>query len=258
MDRLFIRRKNAMPLKKKANLLQIKHNIAVTGLGRGVGTTLISTSLAFFFAEKGNYLTFIQCAEPSRTDSLIYDSVSMDRRFTNRNYVDVYDCIDKGNVIKKCNNDEEGINWILITPENCKKEIVLNYEKRSRLIQSGRNEMSIYDIEAYDDWNNYLLDMDKIIVVVDPLPSKMIGQTVRFRHLKKMEVQGADLLWLVNKNNRGVNQKEVRKFLKSDNIMWLDMLPASNIYAAQYTSKFYWQDSFIKENLFSLFTKISQ
>ncbi len=258
MKRLFIRRKDTMSRETIYNLSKTKQDIAVTGLGREVGTTMISTSLAFFFAEKGNYLTFTQCAEPCRANALIYDAVSMDRRFINRNFTDIYECIDRGEVIKKCKNIEEGINWILITPENCRKEITLNNEKRNRLIQCGRNEIGVYDIEADDDWNSYLLDMDRIIVVVDPLPSKLISQVSRFQHLKRMEVQGADILWLINKTNAGVDKKEVKRYLKSDRIVWLEMMPVQNIYALEYTSKFYWEDHYIRERLDEMFTQISQ
>ena len=80
MNRLFIRESQGRLTSAAGNPID-KVNIAVTGLGQNVGTTFVASSLAFYFAEKGNNLTFTQCLTPSRSNGLLYDVVAMDQRF---------------------------------------------------------------------------------------------------------------------------------------------------------------------------------
>lgn len=234
----------------------MKINIAVTGLGRSVGTTLVSSSLAFFFGEKGYTVSFTECGEPRHANSLLYDSVSMDRRFANREFTDVYSCIDREETVKKQGNIEEGISWSLITPKDCEDGISLDSKKRGRLIQSARGQICVFDVEACGDWDSFLLDMDLIIAVVDPLPSKMIRGAGRFRRLKKMEINGGNLIWLVNRANAGINRKEVKKYLRSDSVFWLENFPAEKIYKAEYSSGFCFCAEGIGEALRDLFKEI--
>ena len=69
-------------------------------------------------------------------------------------------------------NLEKGINWILPTPQNCENEMELSGEEKSRLIQSARGQVCIFDIEAENRWDHLLSVMDMLVVVVDPLPSE--------------------------------------------------------------------------------------
>lgn len=71
MNRTFIRRVQQSAGCGRENPEQV--NIGVTGLGRSVGTTFVATSLAFYFAEKGNCVTYCQCLTPSEADKLLYE-----------------------------------------------------------------------------------------------------------------------------------------------------------------------------------------
>ncbi len=92
MNRLFIRESQGRLTSAAGNPID-KVNIAVTGLGQNVGTTFVASSLAFYFAEKGNNLTFTQCLTPSRSNGLLYDAVAMDQRFSQQNLCRLYDLI---------------------------------------------------------------------------------------------------------------------------------------------------------------------
>lgn len=256
MNRLFVRRNDEKALKSREEFPLTKINVAVTGLGRSVGTTFVSSSLAFFFSEKGYDVSFTECAEPRRVNRLLYDAVSMDKRFINRSFTDVYDFIDREQTLKKRGNIEEGISWTLITPKDCEKGIRLDAEKRGRLVHSARGQICVFDVEAHSDWNVLLLDMDLIVAVVDPLPSKMIKSAERFRRLRKMEIDGNDLKWLVNRTNAGISRKEVKRYLKSESVFWLDNFPAEEIYRAEYASEFYYAASPISEVLRHKFEEI--
>ena len=256
MDRFFVRSRDRKNKPGEKGFPVTKLNIAVTGLGRNVGTTLVSSALAFFFEEKDYNVSFTECREPADAESLFYDSVSMDKRFANRNFADIYKCIDEGITMKNAVNLEGNINWTLVTPENRRAGIKLSSEKRGRLIQSARGDICIFDIEPRNEWNAYLLDMDMILVAVDPMPSKLIGSADRFRRLRKMEFDGTEIKWIVNRVNNGINKREVKKYLKSENVFWLENIASEKIYASEYSSAFFWENGEIRNIMDRLFTEI--
>ena len=256
MNRLFIRESQGRLTSAAGNPID-KVNIAVTGLGQNVGTTFVASSLAFYFAEKGNNLTFTQCLTPSRSNGLLYDAVAMDQRFHSRTFVDFYDLIKDGKPIKDKKNIESGINWRLPTPWDCEKKLDLDQEQKSRLIQGARSQICVYDFEVEEDWDKFLLDMDVILVVVDPLPSKLIRHSGRFKQLKQMELAGAKVKWLVNRVNAGINRRQVSGYLKSNDLILIEEFPIEAVYADEFFCRFNWQNHEIRCKLMDIFTKVS-
>lgn len=232
-------------------------NIAVTGLGRSVGTTFVATALAFYYFDMGKSVTFVQCLTPSKAESLFFDAVAMDQRFARRTFHDYYERICSSKPTAGMRNTEEGIHWIL--PTSCGKTCFdLNPIQKGRLISAAKGEVCIFDIEADDEWNHLLLDMDMIVVITDPLPSRMICRAERFKRLKKMELSGHKILWVVNRMNDGVNKRQVRSYLKTSQIIWIPLFSADKIYQCEYNCRFIWKDAEIKREILEIFTKVSQ
>lgn len=234
-----------------------KINIAVTGIGQGVGTTFVSSSLAFYFSEKGKEITFIECAAPDRCNRLLYEEAAMDKRIGGRGFTDFYRIIKDSKPLKGMKNIYRGINWILITPEICEKKTHLTLQEVSRLINIGKSEINIIDLELAEEWECFLLDMDCIIAVLDPSPGVMIRNKETYKRVKKAEINGQRVIWIVNKYNKGVSKHQVVQYIKSKNIFWLDEIQTTITYAAQFGCKFYWEVDFIRTALDSIFTKIS-
>ncbi len=67
----------------------------------------------------------------------------------------------------------------------------LDQEQKVQTDPGARSQICVYDFEVEEDWDKFLLDMDVILVVVDPLPSKLIRHSGRFKQLKQMELAGA-------------------------------------------------------------------
>ena len=256
MDRLFIRESQGALASQMGSPID-KLNIAVTGLGQNVGTTFVASSLAFYFAEKEKNLTFTQCLTPSCSGGLLYDAAAMDQRFCNRAFADVYRLIKEGKSLKETRNIECGVNWRIPTPWDCENKVDLDVVERARLIQSARGRICIYDMEMGDSWDKYLLDMDMILVVVDPLPSKLIRSSSRFKQLKQMEMAGAKMRWLVNRINGGVSRRQVSGYLKSKDLIYIEEFPIESIYGDEYFCRFHWQNQEIKCKLMDVFTKVS-
>lgn len=257
MDRLFIRQKDQRQ-SCSDGITCGQQNIAVTGLGQCVGTTFVASSLAFFFKEKVNSVTFCQCSQPSRARRLLYDEVAMEQRFSNRPFTDFYRLIVNDQRLWGKKNLEEEINWILPMPCDCKEELHLNEAQRNRLIHSARGDICVFDLEAHRDWNVFLQDMDMVVVVVDPMPSGLIQSTRRFTFLKQLELSGTNTLWLVNKMNSGVSRRQVIGYLRNNKLLWMDQIEPALIYADEYACRFHWKNKEVRCRFMDIFTKVSQ
>ncbi len=242
----------------EAGLHSQQFHIGVTGLGQSVGTTFVATFLAFYFAGKGNSVTFTQCLTASRCNGLLYDSVAMDQRFSNRQFHDVYRMISEDKPVRGTRNMEKGINWILPTPWILQQERDFDSARRARLIQSAKGEICIFDFAAEAEWDCHLADMDKLIVVTDPMPSKLIRSKERFQRLKSLELSGLDTRWLVNKDNSGVSRRQIVSYLRNKKLLWIPQFAPELFYADEFACRFSWENKEIKSKLLDVFTKVSQ
>lgn len=254
MERIFFREKEEKTLPEGAE----RYLIGVTGLGQGVGTTFVATALAFYFRDQGRKVSFTECLDPASCNTLLYDQVAMDKRFSHRNFDDTYRHLMEEGPIQRNQNKEAGILWRIPTPENCKAQLTLNQRHKARLIAAAREEVCIFDVEADYSWDDYLVDMDVIFVVADPLPSKLIRSRERYRHLKKMELAGCKVIWIVNKMNSGVDKKQVKNYLKADHILWLEAFAMEQIYENEYLCRFPWEKAEIQRKIIEIFTKVSR
>ncbi len=254
MERYFFRSRSDAA--KKIDKEQIR--IGVTGIGQGVGTTFVASALAFYFRDQGKSVSFTQCLDPKKCTGLLYDAVAMDKRFAHRSFYDIYQCITDGQPIRRKRNRETGIFWNIPTPQNCLQGLRLDEKQQGRLIGNADGEVCIYDVEADYSWDSFLLDMDLIVAVVDPLPSRLIRAKDRFRQLKKMELSGCPVVWIVNKVTSGINKKQVRDYLKTSKILWLEAVEMEQIYKDEYLCRFHWENQEIQRKLLEIFTKVSQ
>lgn len=257
MERLFFRERQT---DSPAPTQQL--HIAVTGLGRSVGTTFVATALAFYFRDAGRETTYCQCLTPSKATRLLYDEVAMEQRFARRSFCDVYGKIGAGEPLKtmkpvtstKRLNEEEGISWILPMPQSGD----LNESQRSRLLTIPKGEVCVFDFEAEVQWNHLLMDMDLIVVVVDPLPSRLIHSKERFAFLKKLELSGCNVVWLVNRDNSGVNLRQLKSYLKTNQITRIPIFSAETVYQCEYSCKFPWENGEIHRKMLEIYTLLFQ
>lgn len=260
MERMFFRERLDESEWKKEKYIEQK-KIAVTGLSRSAGTTFVASALAFYFRDMGKKVTFTQCLEPLDADHLFYDAVAMDKRFARRSFVDFYRKIVDEEPLRNLENREAGINWILPVPQKKTEETAtakaLSERQRARLSSAAKGEVCIFDIEADFKWNHLLLDMDVLVVVVDPLPSKMIQAAERFKMLKKLELSGCSVVWMVNHMNPGVSKRQVKSYLKTGDIYWIPSFDEEAFYEAEYTCRFLWENEEIKRKMLEIFTKVS-
>ncbi|MGC2872421.1 hypothetical protein ACPW7J_10570 [Ihubacter sp. rT4E-8] len=257
MKRPFFREYKGILLPDDGDRPAEQWNIGVTGLGRSVGTTFVASSLAFYLQSKGKTLTFCQCLHPKEGRSLLYDEAAMDQRFSNRKFEDIYIRLAENAPVRGIVNMEKGIHWILPTPEDREKGVRLDEQQRMRLINCARGNIAMFDLSAEDEWNSLLPDMDFIVAVCDPLPSRLIACTERFKLLKRLELSGRTVVWVCNKVNNGISRRQIASYLKTKDIIWVPGFDPALIYADEFVCRFHWENEEIRNNLLEIFTKVS-
>lgn len=237
-------------------LLPRQLNIACIGLGRDAGTTLISSSLAIYFAENGESVTFLECARPDRTCGLLYDAVAMDQRFYGRTFRSAYAVMRGGGRLRDVSNLERGVNWWLLTPDDRRLPADEVDELILRLAASARNQVCVFDVQ---DPAFPLSEMDLVLCIVDPLPSRLASQTEQIARMRQLAEgkRGPEVVFLVTKVSAAVNRRAVRGLLGVRGIEWVPAFPAEELYRDEYTCRFHWDNPVIREELAPLFTKLS-
>lgn len=185
----------------------------VVGIGKGAGATFTAMNLAFLMAEIVEGVTFAdgrdseqKCAGPGAMELLMVDP-RFRKRVTGRT-----------NLYKK-------INWVF------------------------GDDSSLRDIPGKciiaDNLSDYE-DMDVLVVVVDPLPSRIEAGLETFKYIRQLQESGRlqiPVLWLLNKNNRCADVRRTETYLKIKFDLYQELLPKEIFYKAEMscTQQFFMQ-----------------
>jgi hypothetical protein len=230
-----------------------KSRIGFIGISGGAGTTFLTVCLARFLANTRK----LDPAVVELGKGSIYDSIGMDKHFAGRDFFGFFKALEEGKSIRGRKNMDEGINWIIRSPEEL--PLFLSYEQKLRLINSVAGNVILYDFSGCDkDYQSFLELMDQIIVIIDPLPSKMLEGYQTLCRLKAFEISGGEVIYTVNKHNKGINQREMHDFLKIRNPYIIPMVSMENIYTAEYTCKIPYSLGEVKSILYEPIRKIAE
>ena len=232
--------------------------IAVTGTGECVGATFIASGLCLFFARKGVRTSYTEVGRPAEMRRLMYDSLALDRRLGKENVTSVYSAVKDSKPLKEGENPVDGVFWRVITEEDAACGVELDPGETARLISTARGTVQVFDVQADEGLDRHLLDMDLIIAVADPMPSKLLRQKDRIKALKKTGAAGNRILWVVNRMNDGVSKRQVQGFLREEQILFAGEVPAEKVYTAEFRCGLVYGDREVMSEYDSIFTKISQ
>ncbi|MDR1042854.1 MAG: hypothetical protein LBL54_03015 [Clostridiales Family XIII bacterium] len=168
-----------------------------------------------------------------------YDRVGIDVRFAGREYVSVYARLARGASVRGVSNMDGGVNWLLRAPgEPCGELGVADY---IRLSSGATGDTVIVDVKGgfggagrIPLLQKLISDCDRVFAVIDPLPSALMADAEKLELFKSLESGGADILYVINKMNPGVDVKEMRSFIRVRNAVETPFLPAEGVYAAEY------------------------
>jgi hypothetical protein len=168
-----------------------------------------------------------------------YDRVGIDMRFAGRDYVSPYARLAAGGSVRGVSNIDGGVNWLLRAPGEPADGLgIADYV---RLSSGAAGDIVVIDIggrfgraRRKDELPKLLNDCDRIFAVIDPLPSALMADTERLELFKSLESGGADVLYVINKMNPGVDLKELRSFIRVRRVVELPFLAPEHLYAAEY------------------------
>jgi len=235
MERLFIREQ----IEDKPVYVVEKQKIGVVGMSRNAGTSFVATSLAKVLSYRDERkVTLLEVSDLALNKrSFLYDSIGFDKRFKARDFVRFYNEIKSGGNIRGRTNHDDKINWGLITPEDIKDGIEMTPIEMIRLINNISGDVIICDLSECKNTEDYLLDMDFVVFVIDPIPSAMITGYPLMREVKRMAHKGKKVVWLVNKFNGGINKRDMQSFLKLKETHKIPLINAEHFYGAEYNCK---------------------
>lgn len=208
-----------------------KMKIGILSSGIGAGASLISVCLARALAEKGKL-----CPAVTEIGSAsgLYDALGMDKHFAGKDYYRFFSAAVEGKSVRGRTNRLYDINWALKSPHE--SEISLDLLKMIRLTNQISGDVIICRISDIpgDDLRELLPEMDRIAVVIDPLPSKMLAG---YKLLCQLRASELPIIYIINKMNGGVSQREMLGYLKLRKPLYFPLIDTQAIYSAEYSCR---------------------
>ena len=198
--------------------------IGVAGISPGCGTSFISALIASLCVKAGKS-TLVELGTP-----YFYIALGMEKRFLGRDFIFFRNALEGREKLRKINNREENINWLLRKPSDREE---LHPGKLFRLINSAPGDHCTFDCSGMSGGalEDVLAEMDYVVLVADPLPSKLIAGISAFERLCLLF---PDAVAVINKMNPGARRSELRRMFGSRNLIELPHLSPKTIYSAEY------------------------
>lgn len=243
-----------------------KPRIAFLSASTGAGTTTIIQSFARFIAialkktpsvvEINDYI--------NNVNGYPFDKIGIDKRFIARQFDSLTEAFEKKK-LRNLKNIDEGVNWCLQIPGHPgDEEHKFSVLEKMQIINSVPGDLTLCDLtlsidDGYDtdkDNENLLSNFDLLVLVIDPLPSKLLAAFSRLELLKKLEISGLPVIYLINKYNSGINARELKEYIKSKKVIEVPALEYKTIYRAEYSCKTLIDDKDGQQNLQEPFMRL--
>lgn len=250
--------------------------IGIVPMANGAGAGFTALNLVKATAERDK----LKPAFLDFSGQLYYYQLAMDKRFDKRGFINMIARGERGENLRNISNWEEGINWCIYKPDHIISVYARNadslasfelYKIRSIMQEQLEGDFSIsvfpylgMSLVKYDDpvatsgmlwrdWKRLLEEQDYIIFIIDPKPDRLISGKAFLEEIKKIEPQK---IYVINKDNSGVNRPEVKRFLDVKKTVSVPQVYREYIYKAEYACKIPWNVSEIRSILYSSINEI--
>ena len=231
-----------------------RYKIGFVGLSAGAGATTLAFAateyLAAIASKSGKTVTMLEL-NPANGASAgwSYDKVGIDRRFAGRSYTPIYRIASEGKPLKNVVNIDSGINWALRVPgisSSPEHGVVSSTPVLLRLLNNVHGNIIVCDISAYnffhipsgrDTLTMLLADLDLIICVFDPLPSRLLVSVPATEACRAATSAGSKTRWVFNKMNPGVDIREVIRFTGIKDFLPFPAIPIETVYRTEYACR---------------------
>ena len=221
-----------IPVVRNPKKVAVQHRTAVVGAAEGCGVSFVAGLLAADTARKaeasegkGASNCFCTLAELSRP--YFYTALSIDQRFPEGGFCFFEDHLAARKSFLTIKNCMDGLSLLLRRPDSTGSVPAICACKMP-------GEHVVFDLSGAsgDLLDEVLPEMDDIVLVLDPLPSRLIAGSERFERLRMLY---PDLKLVVNKMNRGVHRAELRRFLGGMSALEIPLIDPSLFYRAEYS-----------------------
>ena len=230
--------------------------IGILSASSGAGSRFFAANFACFLAEEGRRPAVLELAEPG-----LYDALGMDKRFAGRSF------FPQGGPP----NPAAGVNWSLIVPDGHPgaegsppaaadrgdADELGRFYGRLRLIDHVEGDAVLCLLNGLPERETelYLRDMDASFLIVDPLPSRLLS---RGNGLKRPSGEEKAPVPIVNKMNGGVKKHELAAFLGVRTPLEVPLIPAEEIYRAEYACRVPYETKAVRDALRPAFRRIAR
>ena len=244
--------------------------IGIAGMSSGAGSSFVTLLLADYISGRvsgkfkdgstcnrikessGDFKDAPAVTVASSGSLYFYDSLGMDRRF------------DKGSIIPfeeyssyfstqsssqefKVPNVDNGISWLVSSPKSIGAGI--SERERSRTLMRIQTQYILWDMGhrvVEKDFEEASRDIDMLIYVIDPLPSKMLPN---YSCLEKVRESSLPVVYVINRMNPGVDKKDLLSFLKIKKPVYLPWVEPAVIYNSEYKCEYPYENAEIRDKL---------
>ena len=152
---------------------------------------------------------------------------------------------------------DEGINWVVRSPAEFSAKV--SFEKKLQLVDGASGAVVLFDLSGgCEEFQAYFPFMDQIIAVIDPLPSKMLKGYRMLCRIKAYESLGGEVIYVINRDNKGVNHREMRDYLKVRAFCSIPLVGQESIYTAEYNCKIPYSIAVVRKQTEESMRKISE
>jgi hypothetical protein len=233
-----------------------RKKIGVLGMGPGAGATFVALSLAAEAARTcGKAVAFAELITYYCGKSMTYEILGMDKRFRTRHFECFYSELAGGRYIRQLKNMDQMVNWALAVPAEMSAGLELSAADESRLVNNIYGDIVICDLGGSFN-EKRIREMDVVVCVVDPLPSRLIANHDMFACLRQEEKNGADILWVINRMNSGINMRCFRDYLRLKDAVRIPLVPLEYLYTAEYNCRIPIDQREVRKELAGVFKEI--
>jgi len=224
-----------IPVERRPQKPVPQERTAVTGLVPGCGASFAAglevCRLAALDHGKGRFADSVpdhgfSCTLAELGTPYFYNALNMEKRFADGSFVFYEELLQKRRPLLGIKNLYRGINMLLRAPQSVDFPSALCACKMP-------GEQVVFDLSGAPDelLDEVLPEMDRIIIVIDPLPTKLLAG---YERLEKLRLLYPDAQLLVNKMNKGVHSAQLTRFLGTGSFSSLPFYPSELVYRAEY------------------------
>jgi len=220
---------------KEYKFIKAKNNIAIINLSKGAGSTFITLNIAYMLKSKNIDVAVVEVPHKEMKAD-IYNIISD----SDNDYISLAELIasnvsdvNKKNTFVKNNikfyvNNKKISNW----DANNNMEFINYISKESTI--------NIYDIgsQEIDENISFILNIiDVVIVIVDPIPYKLLQAEERIYPIKKLGERNINIVYALNKYIKDLNKKDIERYLDIKFSSVIPFIKPETLYASYYSNQ---------------------